>query len=98
MFRMIGIEPCHENGCVHQDHGLVRLSNSTPEIFPAQAPARSRMCRCMALGASALGRANTPCSLNSQTSTVPLVIPARRLKASGMVVVPLLVTLVSLFT
>src|SRR5579884_790128 len=97
MFRMIGVEPGDDDGGVHQDHGRVFLSSSTPEIFPFQAPARARMCCCIAFGTPVLGRANTPSSRISQLSTVPVVIPARLRKSSGMVVVPLLVTLVSAF-
>ena len=92
-----GIEPCNDDGRVHQDHGRVLLSSSTPEILPFQAPARARMWRCIALAAPAFGLANTPSPRSSQERRVPVVMPARLRRASGMVVVPLLVTFVSVF-
>lgn len=94
---MRGIQPRDNHGSVNQNHGRVRFSSWTPEIFPNQAPARARICRCMAFGAPALGRARTPLSRNSQARMVPADMPARLRNSSGIVVVPLLVTFVSVF-
>jgi hypothetical protein len=48
----------------------VRLSNSTPEIIPFQAPARARMWRCIAFSAAGFGRVNTPPSSGHLPDTV----------------------------
>jgi hypothetical protein len=95
--RVRRIQPPNNDGSVNEDHGRVRLSSWTPEILPIQAPARARICRCMAFGMPALGRARTPLSRSSQARMVPADMPACLRKSSGIVVVPLLVTLVSVF-
>jgi hypothetical protein len=40
-------------------YGRVRLRSWTPEILPIQAPARARICRCMAFGTPAPSRPAT---------------------------------------
>jgi hypothetical protein len=38
MVIMRGIQPRINDESVHQDHGLVRLNNSSPEQYPSQVP------------------------------------------------------------
>jgi len=89
------IEPRHDHGRVHKDHGRVSFNSSTPEISPRHVPARSRICLWTAFGAPAFLRASSVPSRRLQTRTVPASIPQDCLKASGIVVVPFWVTIVS---
>ena len=98
VFRMRLIKPRNQDGSVHQNHGRVRFSSSTPESLPSQVPARLRICFCMALALVLSGRATSALFTNRQVRTVPSLMPACLRSLPGIVVWPLLVTRVSLFT
>ena len=93
---VVPIKPGHDHRRVHQDHGRVLRSNSSPDQCPCQVPAYFRMCACALLTPPSRRRARISPPSNSQAIRLPGNKPAAWRIGAGMLVVPLLVKTVSL--
>src|ERR1019366_2638481 len=80
---------------VHQDHDRVLRSNSAPEQCPCQVPAYFRMCVWALLAPPSRRRARISPASNSHAIRQPGNKPPPWRIATGMLVVPLLVRIVS---
>ena len=92
---MLPIKPGHDHRRIHEDHGRVLRSNSAPEQCPCQVPAYFRMCAWALLAPPSRRRARISPPSNSQAIRLPGNKPAAGRIATGMLVVPLLVKIVS---